>query len=254
MTTLRLVCALLVAFLTLVGGHAAQANELSLSLSIPSKTGQNATELNLTWHDQEASRGQNVTSLCTGAATLIYTTASHPGGNKRGLLNEHNGGRGGRCYLDRDKHFYFVVAALINSQYGDTLAFGPGVKWRLFEGAPQFGSPSLDVGAEIPYVHYAYGPVYGKYRRPQGKAINSPLPMLWAGVNVKFGNVEAGMMQLWLPKGAAQLRATVIEGSFAPVLPMDHPAAYFHDSQSSRSQSSGPAIFLRYSFTSLFGL
>lgn len=254
MNTLRLVCALFIAFLTFVGGHAAQANELSLSLSIPSHGGERATDINVTWKKAGPGQMKQFSGPCVDSATLIFTTASHNGGNKRGLLNESTGGYGGRCYLDRDKHFYIVFAQLLNSQYGDTFAIGPGAKWRVFELSPAFYNVSLDVGADAPLVNYQYGPAYGEFRRPQGKAINRPLPMLWAGVNVKFGKVEAGMMQLWLPKGAAQLRATVIEGSFAPVLPMDHPAAYFHDSQSSRSQNSGPAIFLRYSFTSLFGL
>lgn len=149
---------------------------------------------------------------CTATARLIYTTASHPGGHRNGRLNEKNGGYGGRCYTDQDKNFYLVFAQLENSQYGDTFAFGPGIKWRFLE----FKGVSIDVGAEVPYVYYAYG------RRPG--AIQGPLPYPWVGVNWKLmKGVEIGMMQMWLPKGSAQLRATVIEGSYSPLRAVPEP-------------------------------
>ncbi len=255
MTAFRsIIYALLIALLSSWGGTAV-ADGLSVSFSLPSRGGEHSTDINVTWTKVKFGQEKLLSGPCVDSATLIFTTASHPGGNKRGLLNEHNGGRGGRCYLDRDKHFYVVVAALINSQYGDTFAFGPGVKWRLFELSPTFGNVSLDIGAEVPFVHYSYGPVLGKYMRAKGRAINSPLPMLWVGVNIKLGNVEIGMMQLQLPQGAAQLRATVIEGSFAPLQYQDQQRELIHTmAQGPRDRASVPTIFLRYSFKSLFGL
>lgn len=239
--------------LSLFLGETAQADELSLSLSLPSTSGRGSTDFSVTWSKVGSGQSKQLSGPCVASATLIYTTASHPGGNKHGLLNEKTWGQGGRCYVDRDKHFYFVVAALINSQYGDTFAFGPGAKWRLFELSPAFGNVSIDVGVEAPWVNYQYGPVLGKYMRGQGRAINSPLPMLWAGVNVKLGNAEVGMMELWLPKGAARLRATVIGESFAPLQTQDQRALIHTGAQGRRDATVVPTIFLRYSFTSLWG-
>lgn len=229
-------------------GGTAVADGLSLGLSIPSRGGEHSTDINVAWTKVKFGQEKQLSGPCVDSANLIFTTASHPGGNKRGLLNEHNGGQGGRCYLDRDKHFYFVVAALINSQYGDTFAFGPGAKWRVFELSPTFGNLSLDIGAEIPFVHYSYGPVLGQYMRAKGRAINSPLPMLWVGVNIKLGNVEIGMMQLQLPRGAAQLRAAVTEGSPAPLRAQDQRDLIHTRAQGTRDAALGPTVFLRWEF------
>lgn len=249
----RVLYVLLIACLGLLCGPL-QAHDVSLSLSVPSASGRATTDLNLAWSDNTTTKWTAFhPGPCEATATLIYTTASHPGGNRRGALNERNGGRGGRCYLDRDRHFYIVVAGLLNSQYGDTFAIGPGAKWRLFEMTPAFGSLSLDVGAEIPYVYYEYGPYFGKVLRSRGRVISTPLPMLTAGINWKIGTVEMGMMQNWLPKNAAHLRAAVIEGSFDPLPPIGQPPSHFNQTNADTAPS-GPSLFIRYRFTSLWGL
>lgn len=250
----RVLWTLLITCLSLLCGPMARANDVSLSLSVPSSSGRTTTDLNLTWSDASATQRATLNSgPCEATATLIYTTASHPGGNRRGALNERNGGRGGRCYLDRNRNFYIVVAGLLNSQYGDTFAIGPGVKWRLFEMTPTFGSLSLDVGAEIPYVYYEYGPYFGKVMRSKGRVISTPLPMLTAGINWKVGSVEMGMVQNWLPKNAAHLRSAVIEGSFDPIPSTGQLPPSFNQTRAGTSQF-GPSLFIRYRFTSLLGL
>lgn len=236
-----------IAVLSLLGGGA-RADELSLGLNIPSGSGQSSTDVNVRWSQTRKNESNKRHSgLCVTTATLIYTTASHPTGNRRGILNENTDGYGGRCYTDKNESFYLVVAMLRNSQYGDTFAFGPGVKWRLFETTPKFGSISLDIGAEIPYVHYEYGRLYGIYLRAQGRAINSPLPMLFVGANWKLGNVEVGMMQMWLPGNAAHLRATVVQGSFDQ-LPVDNQAFFSREPRIAREPRVGPTVFLQYRF------
>ena len=233
-------------WLSLLLGGVAEAQGLSLGLSIPIASGHSSTDVNVRWSQKNESNKRH-SGLCVTTATLIYTTASHPTGNRRGILNENTDGYGGRCYTDKNESFYLVVAMLRNSQYGDTFAFGPGVKWRLFETSPKFGSVSLDIGAEIPFVHYEYGRLYGIYLRAQGRAINSPLPMLFVGANWKLGNVEVGMMQMWLPGNAAHLRATVVQGSFDR-LPVDNQAFFSREPRIAREPRVGPTVFLQYRF------
>jgi hypothetical protein len=241
-------CAWIIACLSLLGAHSTFANELSLSLSIPGASRQ-ATNLNLTWSDTKYGRNQDSSGLCVATATLIYTTASHPGGNKHGILNERVGGRGGRCYIN--DYVFIDVAALMNSQYGNTFAFGPGVQFRLFQLSRAFGGISLDLGAEIPYVHYEYGAYLGQYLRARGRVVNAPLPMLFASLNWQIGKVEMGMMQLKLPAGVANLRAAVIKGSFNELPPS---SSWNQNPGQSSTSPNGPSFFINYTFTDLFGL
>lgn len=226
-----------------LSGVAAAKTDSDLSLVVHIPHDQSAVTL-LVGRSEEASQVKRL-SPCAETATLIYTTSSHPGGNRHGALNESTGGRGGRCYFDREKHLYVVVAGLLNSQYGDTFAFGPGIKARLFELPSEMLGLSLEVGGEIPFVHYAWG------RR--AKAVNMPLPMVFAGINIQVGKVEIGMMQSWLPKNSARLRATLIQGTFDPI-PMtsrwNEPSLF---KTGEETAPIGPSLFIRYSFTSFLG-
>ena len=204
----------LIPFLLFFG--TAQADSLSLGLNIPSRSGRSSTDVNVRWSQTGKNESdKRATGLCATTATLIYTSAFHPTGNRRGILNENSDGYGARCYLGRDESFYLVVAMLRNSQYGDTFAFGPGAKWRLFELSPAFGNTSIDVGVEAPWVNYQYGPVLGKYMRGQGRAINSPLPMLYVG--------------------------------FDP-LPLDNQVLFSREPRIAREPRVGPTFFLQYRF------
>lgn len=216
---------------------------LGLDLNLSSKDSRFLTTASLRFEAPHSEAIlQQYANPCAATARLIYTTASHPGGNRNGRLNEKNGGYGGRCYSDRDRNFYVVFAQLQNSQYGDTFAFGPGIKWRPFE----FQGVSLDVGAEVPYVYYAYG------RRPG--AIQGPLPYPWVGVNWRpVKGVEIGMMEMWLPKGSAQLRATVIEGSYSPLQAIPEPEPLWRSAVGDPFQlreGSAPrfTLFMRFEF------
>jgi len=211
---------------------------LGLDLNLSPKDSRFLTTASLRFESpRPEATSQQYANPCAAVARLIYTTASHPGGNRNGRLNEKNGGYGGRCYTDQDRHFYAVFAQLQNSQYGDTFAFGPGVKTRLFE----FWGLSLDVGAEVPYG-----------RRPG--AIQGPLPYPWVGANWKpFKGVEIGMMEMWLPKGSAQLRATVIEGSYSPLQAVPEPEPLWRSAVGDPFQlreGSAPrfTLFMRFEF------
>ena len=253
--TLRIVASASFLALSPLLGGVAQAEGLSLGLSVPSASGQSSTDLNVSWSDARPVDHDRALGnpFCAKFATIIYTTASHPNGNRFGILNEQTGGVGVRCYIDEAGHFYVIVATLKNSQFGDTFAFGPGVKHRLLELSSAVGTVSLDVGAEVPYVHYAYGPYLGQYLRARGRAINSPLPMYWIGVNWKIGGAEVGMMQSYLPKDAAHLRATVIGGSPNQLPPIGQ-TPLLNGSGLGRDNHNGPSVFLRYQFKDFLGM
>lgn len=194
-------CALLLARET-------RADGMTLSLSVPH--GETQTTAVVTMEDPVAARiGRNYASPwnpCVGGIdTVIYTHASHPGGNIHGWLNENNGGRANRCYLNPKKHWYSlyaIVGGLRNSQFQDTVAFGPGIKFRLAE----VWKASLDVGAEIPLV---------SYERCCGRApVRGILPSLYIGLNYQLNKqTRIGFMQMWLPLGVT-LRGAVINTPF----------------------------------------
>lgn len=187
----------------------ARAERLTLSLSVPHGKTQTAVVVNMADPANARSVAHSYASPwnpCVGGIdTVVYTHASHPGGNVHGWLNENNGGRANRCYLSPAGHWYnlyAIIGGLRNSQFGDTFAFGPGIKFQL---AKAWGA-SIDIGAEIPFV---------SYERCCGKApVRGVLPDVWVGLNWQINKqTRLGVMQMWLPFGVT-LRSAVINSPF----------------------------------------
>ncbi len=117
------------------------------------------------------------TDLCRSVSTRIYYRSQHGEGDRGGRLQQRNGGVGGSCYLDEKKSFYWALGGLENSQFGPTLAIGPGMRFR----TPPLLRLSIEAGVELPIVHYAsprrYTEVWG------------PIPVFYRGISIELPRI-----------------------------------------------------------------
>ncbi len=100
--------------------------------------------------DTELRIGYSQSDLCSSVSTRIFFRSKHALGDRGGRLNERNGGVSGDCYHGKDRNFYTIVGGLENSQWGQTLVFGPGYRLR----SPQFLGLSVGAGFEMPFIYY----------------------------------------------------------------------------------------------------
>lgn len=231
----------LLVLIALFASGASHGENLRLNLSIPH--GNSITAITFHSGAEERALVHAYANPCTATDTIIYTTASHPGGH-RNIFNESTGGTGGRCYMNRAETFYVMWGGLLNSQYGNTFGMGPGMKFRVLD----LWRVAIDAGIDVPLTYYE--------RRPQARArkpLIGPLPMGHLGMSFKIGQAEVGMVQMWLPKNAARLRATVVRGSFSP---LPSPESWFwhmptngvDTSLETRDTKPGTTLFLNWTF------
>ena len=90
------------------------------------------------------------TDTCKSFSTRLYYRSQHAEGDRGGRLQQRNGGIGSSCYLNEGKNFYWMLAALENSQFGNTFGAGPGIR----ASTPQLWGFSLEARVEIPIVWY----------------------------------------------------------------------------------------------------
>lgn len=177
-----------------------------------------------------------------GVATTIFTHANHPGPNN-GRFEENNDGWDGRCYLNKNKNFYWALKTLINSQGGDTLGFGGGLKVRPLEvaGYGFIHQVALDIGIEGSIIYYA--------KRFNRGAVIAPLIAPYIGLSATVGGIEIGMIQYWLPENI------VIRGNTFDDLASVVGAHGLYPSQpgwpltaQDQTRRNRPMVFLRYTF------
>ncbi|MBP9727872.1 MAG: hypothetical protein KBD27_00680 [Candidatus Moranbacteria bacterium] len=177
----------------------AQADQLSLTISIPYTGGALNAVLQSGLPERDNENDQTLSPCAGGIATVIYTHASHPGGRHHGWPNEDTGGRGNRCYLDKEQEWYVLVGGLENSQYRETFVLGPGFRQEILN----VQGFSLSLGGELPFVNYE---LYG------GGAVRGFLPVIYAEVGYRLNkSIKVGLMHMWLPKGGVTLRGTVLD-------------------------------------------
>lgn len=166
--------------------------------------------------------------LCTAHEDVFFTRSSHPGGNPRGRLNEDQGGRGMRCYIDDRETLYIGLGTMVDSKHGDEFHFGLGKRYL----TPELFGFRLAVGGEISYVNYEIRNRVlltlrnGKLAlqdnapglRPALPVIHAVipgtkrglLPTLHLGIYYQVSkDVFVGYSQIYLPGGIARLTALV---------------------------------------------
>ncbi|MEN9881507.1 MAG: hypothetical protein RLZZ308_690 [Candidatus Parcubacteria bacterium] len=92
----------------------------------------------------------NEHTFCKEVALNFFGNASHPGGNRGGALNERNDGYGFTCYKDKNRDSFLFLNALVNSQYGNSLAFGFAEGVKIIE----WQKIRFDAGISITFLSY----------------------------------------------------------------------------------------------------
>lgn len=116
---------------------------------------------------------------CSNTSFTLWTNSSHPGGNKNHKLNEHNGGFGYKCFLEKENPSFVHFDVLKNSHYGDTLSIGYGRQFTLIES-----------GSIKAYVGGALSPTYYEIHDP-GKSSRSAfliIPSVHYGIGYELPN------------------------------------------------------------------
>lgn len=133
------------------------------------------------------------------------------------------------------------MKALINSQRGDTLGFGGGIKFRPVDiaGYGFIKRGAIDVGIEGNLIYYA--------RRFDRGAATGPLIAPFVGASATVGKVEIGVVQYWLPENIL-LRGNTFDGppEIVGLHGLSTPPAHWALASEDQAKRTRPMIFLRY--------
>lgn len=105
-------------------------------------------------------------SLCKSVGHSFFGNATHPGGGRGGRLNERNDGYGFTCYLNESRTRYISGQALVNSQYGLTIAWAFSQSITLIE----LYGVRLDIG---------FSPTALSYEKRNGEVLYGVLPLVF---------------------------------------------------------------------------
>lgn len=144
-------------------------------------------------------------SFCKSVGHSFFGNATHPGGGRGGRLNERNDGYGFTCYLNESRTRSISGQALVNSQYGLTVAWSFSQSITLID----LYGVRLDVG---------FSPTALSYEKRDGEVLYGILPLLFEKITFtlprKWGHLS--FVQNHLGQGIKLRNAEMIPGASAP--------------------------------------
>lgn len=199
---IRYVLLFLAFFVTCTQGHA-QEVRVEKNLGIYGekylRSGGNAISIEYSFASQSHKKLQEKLflsyqepTICKEVGYNFYGNATHPQGGRNGRLNERNDGYGFTCYLNESRTRFFSGSALVNSQYGLTVA------WSFSQGITliDFLGFRFDVGVSPTMLSYekrdgsvVYGVLPITYKK-----ISVQLPKNWGIVSVTENNLGKGIL------------------------------------------------------------
>lgn len=144
-------------------------------------------------------------SFCKSVGHSFFGNATHPGGGRGGRLNERNDGYGFTCYLNESRTRHISGQALVNSQYGLTIAWAISQSVTLID----LYGVRLDVG---------FSPTALSYEKRNGEVLYGVLPLMFERITFtlpkKWGHLS--FVQNHLGQGIKLRNAEMIPSVSAP--------------------------------------